>query len=49
MVTYIRDKYKVDPARLEAVGMGSQRPVVATADQVDEPRNRRVQVTNIGG
>ncbi len=49
VVTYIRDKYKVDPARLEAVGMGSQRPVVATADQVDEPRNRRVQVTNIGG
>ncbi len=49
VVTYIRDKYKVDPARLEAVGIGSQRPVVATADQVDEPRNRRVQVTNIGG
>jgi outer membrane protein OmpA-like peptidoglycan-associated protein len=49
VVTYIRDKFGVEPARLEPVGLGSSRPMVATADQVDEPRNRRVQVTNIGG
>ena len=49
VVTYIRDKYGVDAARMEAVGLGANRPLVVTADQQDEPRNRRVQVWNIGG
>jgi outer membrane protein OmpA-like peptidoglycan-associated protein len=49
VVAYIQDKYKVDGARLQAVGMGADHPLVRTADQVDEPRNRRVQVTNIEG
>lgn len=49
VVVYIRDKFGIDPSRLEPMGLGSSRPMVATADQVNEPRNRRVQVTNIGG
>lgn len=48
VVTYIRDKFGVDAARMEAVGLGANRPLVVTADQQDEPRNRRVQVWNIG-
>ena len=47
--TEFRDKYGVAAARMEAVGLGANRPLVVTADQQDEPRNRRVQVTNIGG
>lgn len=48
VVSYIREKFGVDASRLEAVGLGASRPVVATADQKDEPRNRRVQVWNLG-
>jgi len=48
VVAYIRDKFGVDAARMEAVGLGANRPLVVTADQQDEPRNRRVQVWNIG-
>ncbi len=49
VVTYIRDKFGVVPTRMEAIGLGASRPLVVTADQTDEPRNRRVQVWNIGG
>lgn len=49
VVTYIRDKFGVVPNRMEAIGLGASRPLVVTADQTDEPRNRRVQVWNIGG
>lgn len=48
VVTYIQDKFGVDAGRMEAVGLGANRPLVVTADQQDEPRNRRVQVWNIG-
>ncbi len=48
VVTYIREKYHVADTRMEPVGMGATRLLVQTADQVDEPRNRRVQITNIG-
>lgn len=30
--------------KLEAVGRGEREPLVATADEVDEPRNRRVEI-----
>lgn len=49
VVAYIRDRFGIDPSRMEAVGLGADRPLVVTADQMDEPRNRRVQVWNIGG
>lgn len=48
VVGYIQQKYHVAGTRLEAAGMGQDQPLVPTAAQVDEPRNRRVQVTNIG-
>lgn len=34
----------VDAGKLEAVGRGERDPLVPTADEVDEPRNRRVEI-----
>jgi outer membrane protein OmpA-like peptidoglycan-associated protein len=45
---YLERKFGVTAARLEAVGRGQQAPLVQTGDQVAEPRNRRVQVINLG-
>lgn len=42
-------RYGVDPSRLETIGRGEDDPLVPTADNVPEPRNRRVQVINLGG
>jgi outer membrane protein OmpA-like peptidoglycan-associated protein len=48
VVNYLAQTYHVDPARLQAVGMGSDDLAVPTGPQVPEPRNRRVQVVNVG-
>ena len=48
VVGYLIANYHVAPSRLQPVGLGSSQPAVATGPQVDEPRNRRVQVVNIG-
>lgn len=43
----IRDKLieaGVAASKLEAVGRGEREPVIATADEVAEPRNRRVEI-----
>ena len=45
---YITEKYGVSATRLQAVGMGSDGLLVPTPDQTPEPRNRRVQVINLG-
>ena len=34
-----------DPARVEAIGRGEREPLIETADEVVEPRNRRVEIT----
>ena len=49
VVRYITAKYGVAGSRLEAAGLGSDKQLVATGPQVSEPRNRRVQVVNLGG
>jgi OmpA-OmpF porin, OOP family len=48
VIDYIARKYGVDPAKLEAVGMGEDGLLVQTPPQTPEPRNRRVQVINVG-
>ncbi len=48
VVEYIVEKYKVPAGRLEPAGLGADHPLVQTADQVAEARNRRVQVVNLG-
>jgi outer membrane protein OmpA-like peptidoglycan-associated protein len=45
---YLTRKYGVQSARLEPVGMGEDHLLVPTPAQTPEPRNRRVQVVNIG-
>jgi len=45
---YVARKYGVDPARLQAVGMGEDGLLVPTPAETSEPRNRRVQVINLG-
>lgn len=34
----------VPPSRIVAVGRGEREPLITTADEVDEPRNRRVEI-----
>ncbi len=48
VVEYIAHKFGVDPHRLQAVGMGEDGLLVPTPPQTPEPRNRRVQVINLG-
>ena len=48
VVSYIESKYGVPASRLEAIGMGEQGLLVQTPPQTPEPRNRRVEVINLG-
>ncbi len=46
---FLVTRHGVDPARIEAVGLGQTQLLVPTQDETAEPRNRRVQVVNLGG
>jgi outer membrane protein OmpA-like peptidoglycan-associated protein len=46
---FLVQRHGVAAQRIEAVGLGEQQLLVATPDEAPEPRNRRVQVVNIGG
>lgn len=48
VVDYIAKKYGVEPSRMQAVGMGEAGLLVQTPPQTAEPRNRRVEVINLG-
>ena len=48
VVDYVTRKYGVDPTRLQAIGVGEEQLLVPTPPQTPEPRNRRVQVINLG-
>lgn len=48
VVAYLEAKFGVQPSRLQAIGMGEQGLLVPTPPQTPEPRNRRVQVVNMG-
>ncbi|WP_426959968.1 OmpA family protein [Muricoccus radiodurans] len=45
---FLERSYGVPVGRLEAVGLGETQPLVPTPDEQAEPRNRRVQVVNLG-
>ena len=45
---YLQEKFNVDASRLAAEGVGEDDLLVRTADQVPEPRNRRVHIVNLG-
>lgn len=46
--SYLAQQHRIAARRLDAVGLGEAQPLIATADEVEEPRNRRVQVINLG-
>jgi OmpA-OmpF porin, OOP family len=48
VVDYLATNFHVDRSRVEPVGMGEDHLLIATPDQTPEPRNRRVQVVNLG-
>ncbi len=48
VVNYLSNKFGLQSSRLEAVGMGEDGLLVPTPPQTPEPRNRRVQVVNLG-
>ncbi len=48
VVEYVARKFGVDQGRLQAVGMGEAGLLVQTPPETAEPRNRRVQVINLG-
>ncbi len=48
VVDYLATNYHVARDRMQAVGMGQQDLAVQTPAGVSEPRNRRVQVVNLG-
>ena len=45
---YLQSRFGVSNSRLDPVGRGQEELRVQTLDQTPEPRNRRVQVINIG-
>jgi outer membrane protein OmpA-like peptidoglycan-associated protein len=48
VVQYLATKHGIAASRLQPLGLGESQPLVPTGDEVAEPRNRRVQVVNIG-
>jgi OmpA-OmpF porin, OOP family len=48
VVDYLANRFHVDRSRVQAIGLGQDGLLVSTPDQTPEPRNRRVQVVNIG-
>jgi outer membrane protein OmpA-like peptidoglycan-associated protein len=48
VVDYLVSKFNIDRSRLTPVGMGEEGLLVQTPPETSEPRNRRVQVVNLG-
>jgi outer membrane protein OmpA-like peptidoglycan-associated protein len=48
VVQYLTSRHGIAAARLQPIGLGESQPAVPTGDEVNEPRNRRVQVVNLG-
>ena len=48
VTAYMVNRFGISRARLDAIGLGQDEPLVPTPLQTAEPRNRRVQVINLG-
>ncbi len=48
VVTFLMSRFGIDRSRLDPVGMGEDGLLVQTPANTAEPRNRRVQVINLG-
>lgn len=47
VLDYLVARWRIDPSKLEAVGMGEDQLLVPTGPNVSEVRNRRVAVVNL--
>jgi outer membrane protein OmpA-like peptidoglycan-associated protein len=45
---YLEDKFNIEPTRLTAIGVGESNLAVPTPPNTPEPRNRLVQIVNLG-
>ncbi len=48
VVAFLAERFHIERSRLEAVGLGEDGLLVQTPANTPEPRNRRVQVINLG-
>ena len=48
VAAFLTSRFGIDAARLEPAGMGEDGLLIQTAPNTAEPRNRRVQVVNLG-
>lgn len=48
VAAYLEHKFNISSARLETIGMGENGLLVPTPPNTNEPKNRRVQVINLG-
>jgi outer membrane protein OmpA-like peptidoglycan-associated protein len=48
VAAYLENKFGLQAAKLDAVGVGQDDLLVPTPDQTPEPRNRRVKIINLG-
>jgi outer membrane protein OmpA-like peptidoglycan-associated protein len=48
VVHYLVNQFNIDPHRLEPIGMGPDGLLIPTKPDTPEPRNRRVQVVDLG-
>ncbi len=48
VAAYLTKTFKIDPSKLDAIGMGEDGLLVKTGQGVPEARNRRVVVVNLG-
>ncbi len=48
VAAYLEHKFDIPATRLETIGMGDTEMLVPTPPQTADPRNRRVQITNLG-
>ena len=48
VAAYLEQKFGIEAARLETVGVGEKDLAVETPDETAEPRNRRVYIANLG-
>lgn len=49
VASYLENKFAIPASRLDAIGRGENGLLVPTPPQTPEARNRRVQITNLGG
>jgi outer membrane protein OmpA-like peptidoglycan-associated protein len=48
VAAFLASKFGIDRSRLETAGLGEEGLLVPTPPETPEPRNRRVQIINVG-